>query len=424
MSVNRNEPPLFGDIRMPVVPSFESSALPNGVKLHVLRGGAQPVVKVDLLVRAGTLRSEKPLVARAVANLLAEGTVSHSSKELAQKIDFYGAATWVSVSQNASTISFMCLSRDVANIVPLVEEIVKSPTFPREEVDLYASQELQSFDVNILKTSFNATRAMLKLLYADDDRYSRIARREDYMALEPGLLRQFYEATYRPAGAHVVISGLPSDDDLRIISDAFGSNWGGGEEWQTPMPHFLPEPQRRMVDFCGEQTSLRMARRIFERMSDDFLPFQVANVALGGYFGSRLMQTLREKLGLTYGVSSYVSSNRQYGIHCVTSEVKSGAHEQAISVICDEMERLASRLIPDKELDGIRGYMLGDLLRYFESVTTSADTLFSFLADGVPPSRVKEFYDTVRNITPSQIREVASRWLKPEAYNVVCVGKM
>ena len=136
MSINRNIPPHFGDIQMPIVPDYESATLPNGVQMHVLRGGAQPLVKVDLLVKAGSLRSDKPLVARAVANLIAEGTRSHTSKDIAQKIDFFGAGFWNSVSHGNTVISLLCLSRDVANVLPLVEEIIKEPTFPKEEVDL------------------------------------------------------------------------------------------------------------------------------------------------------------------------------------------------------------------------------------------------------------------------------------------------
>lgn len=422
--MNRNIPPRFGDIRMPVVPPFSASSLPNGVEMNVLRGGTQPIVKVDLLVKAGTLRSAKPLVARAVANLICEGTVGHTSKEIASLLDFYGASVWATVTQSACIVSMICLSRDVANVVPIFEEIVKHPTFPAEEVELYSAQELQNFDINILKSSYNASRHLLKLLYADDDRHSRISQREDYGNLTPELLKEFHNATYRPNGARIFVSGLPSDDDLRILSDAFGNNWEGGEAWEPPIPIFKEGVDSKFVNFNGQQTSLRMARRAFERLHPDFLPMQVANVALGGYFGSRLMQTLREKLGLTYGVSSYIAANKMYGVLGVSTEIKAGSQQKVISIIKDEMAKLTSDLIPEKEIDGIRGVMLGDLLRYFDSVVSSAETLFSFVADDVPPSRVAEYYNIIKGITPSEVRDVAQRWLVPDLYNIVCVGPL
>ena len=423
--MNRNIPPLYGDISVPVVPSFSTTSLPNGVEMHVLRGGTQPIVKVDILVKAGCLRCDKPLVARAVADLMAEGTVNHTSKEIANMLDFYGASVWSAVTANACVVSMLCLSRDVVNVVPLFEEIVKHPAYPAEEVELYKAQELQSFDIRILKSSVNASRMMLKMLYADDDRHSRISRREDYVNnLTSENLAIYHKLAYRPKGARIFVSGLPSDDDLRIVADAFGSNWEGGEEWKPQAPNFQDGVRSKFVNFEGQQTSLRMTRRAFERLHPDFLPMQVVNLALGGYFGSRLMQTLREKLGLTYGVSSYISSNRLYGLHGISTEIKVGTERKVIDVIKDDMRRLATEPIPDEELDGIRSVMLGELLRYFDSVISSAETLFSFVADDIPVSRVGEYYSIIRSITPSEVRDVAARWLDPDAYNIVCVGPM
>lgn len=423
--MNRNTPPRYGDIRMPVVPAFSSSSLPNGVEMHVLRGGSQPIVKVDILVRAGTLRCDAALVARAVADLMAEGTANHTSSQIANALDFYGASVWSSVTANSCVISMLCLSRDVANVVPLFEEIVKYPTFPKNEVELYRAQELQNFEIGILKSSVNASRLMLKALYADDDRYSRIGCCDDYANnLTTENLLDYHRLAYRPHGARIFVSGQPSDDDLRIISSAFGNNWEGGDEWNAPAPNFLDGVRSKFVNFDGQQTSLRMTRRAFERLHPDFLPMQVVNLALGGYFGSRLMQTLREKLGLTYGVSSYIVSNRLYGLHGISTEIKVGTEHKVIDVIKDEMRRLAAEPIPDSELDGIRAVMLGELLRYFDSVISSAETLFSFVADGIPLSRVEEYYNIIRTISPSEVRDVAARWLEPDMYNIVCVGPM
>lgn len=421
--MNRNIAPRFGDIQMPVVPTYSTTPLPNGALLHVLRGGTQPVVKVDLMIKAGTIRSDKSLVAKATADLFAEGTPNHTSKEIASIIDFYGAYAWTAVTGRTCTISMMCLSRDVANVMPLFEEVVKHPTFPQEEIDLYVAQKLQDYDVDILKSSYNAAIELRKSLYSDGERYARFATRDDIQNnLTTENLKAFHTLAYHPNGAHIFISGQPTDDDIRIIADALGSNWEKGEEWESPMPHFRDEVSGKFVNFKGEQTSFRMARKAFERSHADFLPMLVANVALGGYFGSRLMQTLREKLGLTYGVSSYIASSSLYGIMGISSEIKVGSHKKVIEIINQEMEKLTTELIPDSEMDVIRGVMLGDLLRYFESVTSSSETLLSFIIDNVPGERVAEFYNILRTITPAEVRDVARRWLEPEKFNIVCVG--
>ncbi len=410
---------------MPVVPEYTTTRLANGVMLHVLRGGAQPVVKIDVLLRAGTLRSDRPLVARAVANMLGEGTINHTSQQIADTLDFYGASKWTTTMTGYTVVSAMCLSRDTRPVVDLLEEIVKYPTFPQEELDIYIAQELQGYDVNILKTSYLAVREMLRLTYAEGDRNARVAQREDITALTPESLKRFHSLAYRPEGAHIFVCGQPTEDDVKIVADAFGQNWqSGGELWTPSMPNFAPSVQRSFIQHEGEQTSIRFTRRLFSRNHEQFLPFQVANVALGGYFGSRLMQNIRERLGLTYGISSYVNSNALWGTHSIGSEIRAGSHQKVIDEVAREMETLATTLIPDREMETLRGYMLGDILRYFDSVITSADSLFSLLVDEVPVSRVKEYYDVVKNITPSEVRQVAEQWLVPDDYSIACVGRM
>lgn len=423
--MNRNIPPRSGDIRMPVVPALDTTRLPNGVMLHVLRGGTQPVVKVDVLFNAGTLRSDKALVARAVANLMTEGTTTRTSKEIARDLDFYSSSIYGSVNPRASIISLTCLSRDIASVMPIFEDVVKNPTFPSEEVDLYRQQELQQFEVNELRSAVRASRENTRLLYADGDRYARLADRGSFDLLTTENLAEFHKLAYGPAGVQICVSGLPTDDDLRVISEAFGTKWeGGGQAWEAPLPHFRAEAQSSFIDFKGAQTSLRMSRDGFDQMNPDYLPMQIANASLGGYFGSRLMQTLREKMGLTYGVSSYIAAKKGFGVIGVSSEINAGSHEKVVEVVKEEMRRLATEPIPDKEIDVIRSVMHSDLLRYFDSVFTSADTLFSFVTSDIPTTRVAELYDVIKNVSAVEVRDVAARWFVPEKFNVVCVGPM
>lgn len=420
--MNRNIAPQSGDIRMPVVPSYTTTTLPNGLPMHVLRGGAQPIVKIDILVKAGSLRTEQCGVARAVSDLLAEGTVNHTSQEIAKLVDFYGAYLGAASSTVSCTLTLICLSRDIPNVLPLFEEVIKYPTFPQEELDLYKIQELQAFDIEMRKSAKVAMRQMLTSLYGEGSRYARFVSRETIQAMQSEDLLRFHSRTYRPAGAQLFISGQPSDADLRLIAEAFGENWEGGEPWEAPVPEFRSEVTTKFMNFEGNQSSLRLGRKAFSRLDSDFLPMQVANLAFGGYFGSRLMQVLREKMGLTYGINSFLLCNKAHGIMGIGSEIKAGCERKAIATIKDEMDRMCSENISGTELDSVRGVLLGDILRYFDSVSSSASTLLAFLVDDIPVSRVQEYYDIIKNITPDEIREVASRWLQPDKFNIVCVG--
>lgn len=57
------------------------------------------------------------------------------------------------------------------------------------------------------------------------------------------------------------------------------------------------------------QSSIRIGRLLFGRNHPDYVGMQVVAMLLGGYFGSRLMQNLREANGFTYGVVAAMSTS-------------------------------------------------------------------------------------------------------------------
>lgn len=420
----RLTPPPSGDIRMPNIPPHTVRLLPNGVRLCVLPGGAQPVVKVEVSVRAGTARSERAAVARAAASLLTEGTEAHSAQEIAETLDFFGASIVPSCSLARVSLAAVSLQRDVRKVVDLLSEILLRPAYPDGELDIYKAQELQNLEVQKMRSSNVASKLIAQTLYDDGDRRARFATRESFEALTPALLSEFHGEAYVPNDAYVFVSGRPSDADVEFIAETFGSeSWASGESWAAPKPRFRQGAHRRMVEHDGEQTSVRIARPLFDRKHPDFIPFQLVNAAFGGYFGSRIMQDVRERLGLTYGIYSAVAVGNYCGTHSISSEVKTGSHEVVVEEVFREMRRMADSLLSEREMQTMRGYLLSEILRNFDTVFTTADAIFDLLLNGVDTSVLVELYDAVRCVGEKELRSVAARWLVPEEYSVVCVGK-
>lgn len=420
----RQVPPAYGDIKIPTVPSIASQTLPNGAVMHVLLGGSQPIVKVDVSLFAGPLVADRPLVGTAAVTLLSEGTEVHTAKQIAETLDYYGASIWPSTNAWRATMSSLCLERDVRHIVGLLSEMIRRPAYLDEELELFKQQELQAFDVSELKSSTRAAREFIKLLYEPGCIYSRRAGRDDYKALTPQMLRAFHAKTYTANGLQIFVSGRPTDADVKFIADTFGStDWAAGEAIEMSRPLYRAEPGKAMVEFDSEQTSVRIGRPLFGRDHDDFLAFQMVNAAFGGYFGSRLMQNLRERLGLTYGVYSYISANRLGGSHAISAEVKTGSHEQVVSEVFKDMGRMASECVSEREMETLRGFLMGDMLHFFDTVLTSADAIFGLLLAGQRPESLVELYNTMRETSAGAMRDMAAKWLTPSSYSVVCVGR-
>ena len=423
MSIDRTTPPEWGDIKMPVIPTFEKTRLQNGLLMYTMKGGEQPVVKIDLVVQAGKLRCEKGMVASATLNLLNEGTTSMSSKEFAEKLEFYGAYMWGGATQRAANVSMICMQKDLRNVLDLVADAILHPQYPEMELEIYKQQKLQNLVINKMKTSYVATTEMSKAVYKEG-LFTRTATEESIKALESGALHAFHDEAYRSTDAHLMVFGLPSDDDISYISETFGKQLVEGEKWQHPMPEYAERSDRR-VDMESEQTSIVVARPLFGKQHPDYMKMSVLDTILGGYIGSRLMQNLREKLGLTYGITSHISSNSAYGTHIIRSDIKKGEHERALDEIRKEMKRLSEEIVTENELENVRNYMLGEVLRSFESPIASSDTRLELLVDDIDSNTyTKRCYDSIKDTTPEDLQALAKKWLNPDEYSTIVVGKL
>src|SRR5690242_6377758 len=73
------------------LPAYQQLALSNGMPVFILAGGSEPVMKVEIVFRAGAAYEKKLGVAEFMAGLLSEGTQKMSSIELAEHIESRGA---------------------------------------------------------------------------------------------------------------------------------------------------------------------------------------------------------------------------------------------------------------------------------------------------------------------------------------------
>lgn len=99
------------------------------------------------------------------------------------------------------------------------------------------------------------------------------------------------------------------------------------------------------------------------------------NTILGGYFGSRLMSNIREEKGYTYGIGSFNVSLPQRSYWSITTEVNNEYTEATIEEIFKEIHKLRTETVPAEELNLVKNYLYGDLLRELDGVFAQSDSL-------------------------------------------------
>ena len=106
--------------------------LANGIPIYSVNAGTQDVVKIELIFPAGARQQGMPLLADTTNNLLEEGTTKHNSEEIASLLDYYGAFLETSAHHDYATVLLYALGKHFSKVLPVLEELIKQPSFPQE----------------------------------------------------------------------------------------------------------------------------------------------------------------------------------------------------------------------------------------------------------------------------------------------------
>ena len=153
--------------------------LPNGAEVIFVNGGEQNVVKIELIFPAGRWYEKTWGTSYFTTQLLAKGTATKNSFQVASTFDQLGAHYEVTPGADYVTLSLYSLSRNFHQALDLMMEIVWESVFPEKELHQSKSIYNQNLKVNLEKTSFLASRLFKKVLYGEQHPYGKVLEEND-----------------------------------------------------------------------------------------------------------------------------------------------------------------------------------------------------------------------------------------------------
>lgn len=422
--MNRNIAPTITDISRPSLWKHQRTTLSNGIEIVYLHDPNQEVFKIDVVVPAGGYYQPQPVVASTMLNMLNEGTRRHSAEEIAELFDYHGAYLDYNCGVHKSEINMISLNKYAPETIRMMAEMVLESNFPRKELEIYLRNKKQQHLVNIEKTAYLARMEFLARIYGEQHPYANHVTLRDFDRVTPELLLRFYEERFTATQCRIMICGNVSDTVLDEVSKAFapmGSHALPAEktfEFQpdTPGRYKVSKPD-------AVQTSIRIGKAGLRLLDDDYTDFQILNMVLGGYFGSRLMSNIREDKGYTYGISSYNVTMPLAAYWGIVTDVNADQVEATIDECMKEIRRLQTEPVPDEELSLVKSYFNGELLRELDGVFSQSDALRHKLNYGIDNTFYLRVIDRIRTCTPEDLMAMANKYLQPEEMYIITAGK-
>lgn len=402
----------------------QQQQLDNGIKVYTINAGKQDLVRIEFIFDNVNFNAAKPLQAVAVNHLINNGTASLSAKDIADKVDYYGAFLQTEYGADQSSIKLYSLNKHLNAVLPILKSILDESIFPKQELGIFIQNQKQSLQVSLEKNDFLARKNFAHAIFGNSSYGSNISF-ADYDALQQQDLLEYYAAAYKPENCTLFIAGKFEQPEFDLLNTIFGQEWNNNDPSVKNQFAFSAAPKGEILIERPEaiQSAIRMGTMSINRTHLDFAGFQVLNCLLGGYFGSRLMANIREDKGYTYGVGSAVVSMKDAGYFFIATEVGAEVCGDALSEIEKEITLLKTDLVPAPELDLVRNYMLGSMLGSLENAFSHADKFKNIFFSGLDYEYYEKYIETVKTIDSEQIRSLANLYLNTDDFIKVIVGK-
>lgn len=404
-------------------------SLGNGGRLFLCSDCSDgDVMRLDLMFGGGKWEQRSPLQAVFASRMLRESTAAHSSDEMAAFFDFYGAWTETGASMTHSFVTLYSLGKHFGKTAARFKEMVSEPLFGESDLRTVADINKRNFIVASAKTDFMAHRAIMQSLFGSCHPAGMIPSVADYDNVSSADLCDFYSRYFVPANMSVYLSGNITPQAVETVSALFGGDWAAG----AGAPYERAERvaasaacKETFVDLPeATQTSMRFGLFIPGRQHPDYQPLRMLVTILGGYFGSRLMQNIREEKGYTYGISASMLFYPDTAIMLVSAEVANGCYRQVREEVVKEMERLREAPVDEMEMRNVRHYMMGELMRSFEGAFYVADSKMFLDASHLTTDFYRQCVEALQTVTPADIMRVARLYLDPAQLRMAVVGKL
>jgi zinc protease len=413
---------------MPLTPA--RTTLGNGLTLLVKRATATPSVAISLSLRAGSIADPPGQEGTAwlLSRVIDRGTATRSAAEIAEELDSRGITVTIIVTRHAFSIGCRCLSDDFEPVLALLGEIVMSPSLPDQEIDTRKGEVITSIRQDEDNPAIRATEALMASLYPGGHPYGRRTKGsvEIVEAITRDRLRRLHENCFAPASMTAVIVG---DVERSQASEATARVFGG---WKKPVLPALtvasvaPATGRRRIVIPmmnKSQADIAYGFVTIARNDPAYYAYWLMNVALGQYaLGGRLGDSIRERQGMAYYVSSALDANIARGPLTIRAGVSPKNVDRAVASIDEEIVRLIRGGLTAQELDESRRYLIGSIPRALETNGAIANFLQTEEMFGLGLDYDARLPALLSAVTMDDVNAAARHALDPDRATVVIAG--
>jgi zinc protease len=401
---------------------------PGGIEAWLVQDTKVPLLSIKFVFKGGveTDPAGKEGLANLTSTLLDEGAGPYDSQEFQRRL----ADNSISVSFTATMDGFYgglhTLVETQDEAFDLARLALTKPRFDEEAVERMRRGVLTEIRRDQGDPDFLARRALYETAFPDHP-YGRRARGsvESVGSITRDDLNGFVRQRFAKDNLTVAVTGDIAPEQLEPVLDRI---FGGLPDKAAVQPPADTVPKGAgetvLVRRPQAQTVVLMSQPGIKRDDPDWFATYIMNYVLGaGTFSSRLMDEIREKRGLTYGVYSYLVPFQHTALIMASGSTANANAGKMVELMKAEWQRMRDHGVTQEELDNAKTYLTGSFPLQFTSGNAIADVLLSVQRDNLGIDYLDRRSGLINAVTAEDVQRIAKRLLDPAALLTVIVGQ-
>jgi zinc protease len=402
----------------------------NGVVCLAKHTATTPAVSINLAMRAGSVCDSAGAEGSGwlLSRVIDRGTTTRSAADIAEELDSRGITLTVNVTRHLFSLICTCLSDDFEPVLGLLGDVLISPSLPDEEIATRKGEVVTAIRQDEDSPAVRATEELMARLYPGGHPYGRRTKGtiEIVERLTRDDLQRLHGARFAPGLLTAVIVGDVNADRAR---EAAARAFGGWRRVAPPMTAFPPavraaRRERVLIPMMNKsQADIAYGFTTMVRRDPAYYALWLMNVAFGQYaIGGRLGDSIRERQGMAYYVSSSLDANIAEGPLTIRAGVSPANVDRAVASIDEEVLRLVADGLTPKELDESRRFLIGAMPRSLETNSAIANFLQNEEMFGLGLDYDARLPEYLTAVTLDDVNAVARKYLDIDRATVVIAG--
>jgi len=405
-------------------PIFKT-VLHNGIRLIVKENPSLPIVTLQVSSLGGVRFEEEPQngIHHFMAVMVTKGTRNQSNLEIAKKVERMAGSLNGFSGYNSFGFTFTFLSQHFEEAFNLLTEVIRQPSFDKEEMEkrrrlILASIQQQEDDLSSL-----VFKLFRKTLYEKHPyRMDTLGTLDSIQRLTPKDLKEYYQRMVIPENMVFTVVG---DIDQKQVVLAVKKGFGDLKRDSLHVPQISQESplqKKRQAEIVKrkEQAHFLLGFLGVSFHHPDSYALKVLDAALSGQ-GGRLFRELRDKESLAYALNFMAQPNLDPGFIGIYMGTHPDKLEKAVEAVLRELKKVKEEGLTEGEVERGKKYLIGNFEIGLQTNSAQANQMTLDELYGFGFDHYQKYSQEIQKVTKEDVNRAAKRYLDLEAYAIAII---